>query len=195
MIEDQINAAIIQLPLTVQSFLEDINYIGSTYLTGSFIRDIALYNLPPKIKEIDILIDVYQHEEFKQMFESLEQEKGANNGYKIYIEGVYIYIWEIKNTLCLKHNRIPPTINNYLEFTTFNLDSIVFNYTTDMIHTYHFDDFVDGNRIEVLSKKFSTGFIYNQVNAGRIDELSDKYGSTFGPVLKSVMKCTGLEGI
>ena len=115
---------------------EQLTALGSVYLFGGAIRDIALHGIRHFYADLDFVVDCSAAKLDKLIHQISAKDKIIRNkfgGYRILCDKWWLDVWALESTWAFKHNIIP--FNNELSLlntTILNWDAILFNINNKM---------------------------------------------------------------
>lgn len=120
---------------------------GHLILIGGAIRDIAVYNRQPR--DYDIIVNT-DCENFDEVFEGFEFTKNRFGGYKIYINTFEFDVWSIKNNWAFKNNILEAKVENIVESTFYNIDSVHLNLNNGDWDGKYFIEALNENVLDIV---------------------------------------------
>lgn len=116
---------------SAQQLFMELYDIGNVYLIGGVLREFLEAGNIKNTKDIDVVIDTKEIDEFNAVCKKHHAKKNSFDGYKINCDDTSIDVWRIEQTWAYRENIISCSKKDYLKnlpFTVFfNLDSLVYD--------------------------------------------------------------------
>ena len=94
-------------------------------LFGGLIRDLMFPNLFREPRDIDIVVESLDFDDFETKFHSVIKRKTRFGGYKLEIDNVEIDVWPLNATWGFKKTGLRPSFNNLPKTTFLNVEAVV----------------------------------------------------------------------
>ena len=128
--------------------------IGTAYVVGGFLRDIALGQ---ESRDMDIIANL-PFDDLSDILERLNIIYKVNRlkGIKIKFETVEVDIWSIENNWAFEQNVVSRNDDRILESIGngcfYNYDALVINIQTHNINIRHFNEMIISNTLDIIQK-------------------------------------------
>lgn len=119
-------------------------------IIGGSLRDALNQNYNPR--DIDIILNGNDMVQFELMLSqnSISFKKNRFDGYKLKFNHVEVDVWSINRHFAFGHNYYSESIENIVETTFLNYDSIAFDYNKKKLYKDYYDDCRKSHLIELI---------------------------------------------
>lgn len=109
-------------------FFNNIMDNSNVYLFGGAVRDYLDYNFE-NARDLDFVVDFKNNSDTieKFMINDLKYQKNRYNGYKIFLNGISIDMWEMKDTWAFAKRKLQQSPQNLLNSVFLNFDSVLYS--------------------------------------------------------------------
>lgn len=134
-------------------FFDSIVERWDIVIIGGALRGAINQNYFPR--DIDIIVNGTGSDEFEEMLnvKKIKFSKNRFDGYKLDFESVQVDIWFISNHFAFCKNYYDKSIENIVETTFLNYDSIAFDYKRKKLYKQHYDECLSSKTICVIGKE------------------------------------------
>ena len=127
----------------VKHIVNTLNQLGTVYLFGGAIRDIALQGIRNFYGDLDFVVDC-NAQKLKNLMQDCAQNMPVHfnkfGGYRLHCQKWYLDIWPLEQTWAFQQNIIQyQGVNSLLQTTILNWDAIIYNTQTQQL--IHSDDY------------------------------------------------------
>ena len=128
--------------------------IGNLYLIGGSLRDFKDCKSFDYSRDIDIVVDVRNNENWKKFVNKRGKQKNKFGGYKITLDNAKIDIWSIDKTWAYMNKKVKCERTEYaskLNKTVFlNIDAIYYDVTKKKFHDYAYKKAIRSNVLDIV---------------------------------------------
>lgn len=167
-----------------QKFME----VGSVYLIGGVLREYKDKNRIEELRDVDIIINIQHHKQWRELLEKYQPERNHFGGYKFLCSGFIVDVWEVEKTWAFRENKIDFNEEKILEIlpkTVFlNIDSIIY----DLCHDGWYDSiYREANETGVIDVVLEEN-PHIDLNILRAMILRRKYSMRYSNKLKEIVQ-------
>lgn len=167
--------------------VEKLKENGQLLLFGGAVRQYMKTEGYKKLpRDFDIVIEKNSSTiDLDDVLNEFSYKKNRFNGYKINVDSLEFDIWEIENTWAFKENKVKCSEFEYskkLQETVFlNVDSIVFNLTTEEFYKDKYDDAIKNRELDIVLSDNP----YQELNLLRAIVLKQEYNMGLSDKLRN----------
>lgn len=133
-----------------KDFFDSIAKKWNIIIIGGSLRDALEGNYKPR--DIDIIIDdcnLYGFDDLLFKY-NVHYKKNRFEGYKLFFDNVEVDIWSIFKHYAFENKYYTQSIENIVETTFLNYDSIAFYYQEEKLYKKHYDNCLSTKQIELI---------------------------------------------
>lgn len=162
--------------------------LGNVYLIGGVLREFCDKQDIVSLRDIDIIVDTENEEEYRSYMESYNPTVNRFGGYKIVCSGLIFDSWLLKKTWAYTENYVSAFPDKYaeklIETVFLNMDAIVYDIKNNI---WYDKPYREAMRTRVLDTVLEQN-PYLELNIVRSLVIKNRYNMKYSNKLKSIIK-------
>lgn len=171
--------------IPARKMLEKMENIGKIYLIGGVLREFQDHNSIQYLRDIDIVIDVFDEKEWGFFLQNYKPTKNEFGGNKFKCSGLIFDAWRIEETWAFRNRLVPfkkqEEAKCLINTVYLNLDGIVYDWTNEQWHMKKYREAMQSRILDVVLKENPK----KELNLARACVLRDRYDMEFSDRLST----------